>query len=74
MSLLTNRTETFAALSVWQPWASLIAQGHKEYETRNWATNYRGEILICAAKKRITDQSYDYLNCQLKKRRCEAKA
>lgn len=37
-------------LSLWQPWASLIATGAKRYETRSWATNYRGPLLICAAK------------------------
>ena len=38
------------ALSLWQPWASLIAMGAKKYETRSWSTNYRGPLLICAAK------------------------
>ena len=38
------------ALSLWQPWASLVALGVKRYETRSWATNYRGPLLICAAK------------------------
>ena len=37
-------------LSLWQPWASLIATGAKRYETRSWPTNYRGPLLICAAK------------------------
>ena len=36
------------ALSIWQPWASLI--GVKLIETRSWPTNYRGQLLICAAK------------------------
>ena len=38
------------AISLWQPWASLIAIGAKKYETRSWATSYRGPLLICAAK------------------------
>lgn len=38
------------AISLWQPWASLIAIGAKRFETRSWATNYRGPLLICAAK------------------------
>lgn len=38
------------ALSVKQPWANLIAGGHKTIETRTWATKYRGELLICASK------------------------
>jgi hypothetical protein len=31
-----------------QPWASLIATGQKQYETRGWSTNYRGLIAIHA--------------------------
>lgn len=42
------------ALSLWQPWASLIAVGAKTYETRSWKTDYRGPLLICASKKIIT--------------------
>jgi len=44
------------ALSVWQPWASLLALGLKEYETRSWYTEYRGQILIHAAKKNSKEQ------------------
>lgn len=43
------------ALSIWQPWASLLAYGVKKYETRSWATNYRGPIAIHAAKKWPSD-------------------
>lgn len=39
------------ALTLWQPWASLLACGAKKYETRSWATSYRGKIAIHAAKK-----------------------
>lgn len=38
------------AISLWQPWATLIAVGAKRYETRSWYTSYRGPLLICAAK------------------------
>lgn len=38
------------ALSVKQPWANLIAQGLKTIETRLWATNYRGPLLIVSSK------------------------
>lgn len=38
------------ALSVRQPWASLIASGAKTIELRSWPTRYRGELLICASK------------------------
>jgi activating signal cointegrator 1 len=39
------------AISLHQPWASLIARGYKKYETRSWPTSYRGPIAIHAAKK-----------------------
>ncbi len=39
------------ALSLKQPWATLIASGQKTIETRMWPTNYRGELLICSSKK-----------------------
>lgn len=38
------------ALSVVQPWASLLAEGLKEFETRSWGTSYHGEIAIHASK------------------------
>ncbi len=38
------------AISIWQPWASLIAAGGKEYETRSWKTSYRGPLAICSSK------------------------
>lgn len=40
-------------LSLWQPWASAIALGHKRVETRNWATRYRGPLLIHAARTKV---------------------
>lgn len=43
------------AISLWQPWASLMALGLKKIETRPWSTKYRGPILIHAAKKRVAD-------------------
>jgi activating signal cointegrator 1 len=38
-------------ITIWQPWASLVAIGLKAYETRGWTTEYRGELLIHAAKR-----------------------
>ncbi len=37
------------ALTVYQPWASLIAQKLKKNETRSWRTKYRGPLAIHAA-------------------------
>lgn len=38
-------------LSLWQPWATLMAIGAKKNETRSWPTSYRGPLAIHAAKK-----------------------
>ena len=40
------------ALTLWEPWATLIALGVKRYETRSWGTKYRGPLAIHAAKRR----------------------
>lgn len=40
------------AISLWQPWATLIAIGAKQYETRSWPANYTGELAIHAAKRK----------------------
>ena len=37
-------------ITIKQPFATLIAEGLKEYEFRTWKTNYRGDILIHAGK------------------------
>lgn len=42
-------------LSLWQPWASLIAWGKKRVETRSWATQYCGDLAIHAAKRWTRD-------------------
>ncbi len=39
------------AITIIQPWATLIALGEKQYETRSWPTKYRGHIAIHAGKK-----------------------
>ncbi len=38
------------ALSLHQPYASLVGHGLKTVETRRWSTRHRGELLICASK------------------------
>jgi len=44
------------AISLWQPWASAIALGHKRIETRGWSTRYRGPLAIHAAKRWATEE------------------
>ncbi|OPC36171.1 ASCH domain-containing protein [Elizabethkingia miricola] len=43
------------ALSIKQPWASLIAEGIKDIENRTWKTNFRGRIFIHASTPRKFD-------------------
>lgn len=38
-------------LSLWQPWASLVALGVKTIETRSWSTEYRGPLAIHASAR-----------------------
>lgn len=40
------------AISLLQPWATLVIEGHKKIETRNWSTSYRGPLLIHAGKSK----------------------
>ena len=65
------------ALTLWQPWASLIAVGQKSIETRCWKTKYRGELAIHSAARlppnwlgasrhqpRFRDALADIFNCR----------
>lgn len=38
------------AISLHQPWASMVAQGSKTIETRFWSTSHRGDLLIVSTK------------------------
>ncbi len=38
------------AITLYQPWASLIMDGRKTIETRSWKTNYRGLLAIHAGR------------------------
>ena len=40
------------ALTLHQPWATLVAVGEKRIETRSWSTDYRGPLAIHAGKAR----------------------
>lgn len=39
------------ALSIIQPWPTLIVLGMKDIENRDWSTNYRGPVAVHAGKK-----------------------
>ena len=38
-------------ITIWQPYATMLAIQAKKHETRSWYTSYRGPIAIHAAKK-----------------------
>ena len=46
-------------LSIKEPFASLIKEGHKKIETRSFKTSYRGEIYVHASIKKVTDNYED---------------
>lgn len=48
------------ALSIMQPWAWLIVQGHKDVENRTWPTDFRGPVLIHAGKKPDFDPAMEW--------------
>jgi activating signal cointegrator 1 len=47
---MNYKTRSYKAITLHQPYASLIGVGAKRYETRSWGTKYRGPIAIHAAK------------------------
>jgi hypothetical protein len=51
------------ALTLTQPWATLVAIGAKKIETRSWNRNYRGPLAIYTGKdtKFISMRGKDYI-------------
>lgn len=47
------------AITIWQPYATLIVLGLKRFETRCWGTSYRGPLVIHAAKRWDEDREFD---------------
>ncbi len=52
------------ALSIRQPWAWLIANGHKDIENRTWRTKFRGGFLVHAGKK-FDNAGYDWVTSEM---------
>lgn len=50
MAVADQESGSVKALSLWQPWATLVVTGAKRIETRGWQTSVRGELAIHAAK------------------------
>lgn len=53
----------FPAITIYQPWASLIAYGFKEFETRGWPApkKYIGQLMAIHAGKQWTDTEQRWL-------------
>ena len=47
---VTDIQDAIRAITIWQPWATLLATGEKRFETRPWATRYTGPIAIHAGR------------------------
>lgn len=55
-------------LTIREPFATLIKDKVKIYETRSWKTNYRGEIYIHAAKAKSKASNASIASAYLKSR------
>ncbi len=63
-------------ITIKQPFATLIAEGLKEYEFRTWKTKFRGDILIHAGKgiDKKAMKRYEHLNLEYPSGQIIAKA
>ena len=63
-------------ITIKQPFATLIAEGLKEYEFRTWKTKFRGDILIHAGKgvDKKALKRYEHLNLEYPSGQIIAKA
>lgn len=43
------------ALSIRQPWAWLVVNGHKDIENRVWSSTFRGRIYVHAGQRMVAD-------------------
>jgi activating signal cointegrator 1 len=59
MPLSADPRHTLPALSLWQPWATLVAIGAKRNETRSWSTSYEGPLAIHATKGNLDREVLD---------------
>lgn len=51
---MNTDSKTMKAISLWEPWATAMALGLKANETRSWFAAYRGDLVICSAKRPTT--------------------
>lgn len=53
--------DTVTAISLWEPWGSLMRTGAKTIETRHWPIRHRGPLLICAAARKNQSEMRELL-------------
>jgi hypothetical protein len=53
-STYERKASKIKAISIKQPFASLITFGLKRIEVRSWATKMRGRVLVCSSKQPFT--------------------
>jgi hypothetical protein len=58
LPLFAEPALTLPALSLWQPFASLVVDGAKSVETRLSATKFRGRFVVCATKALAPSKLY----------------
>jgi ASCH domain len=59
------------AISIRQPWAWLVVNGHKDIENRTWATKFRGKVLVHAGVHKVTKAEYADFVGRCRKRKIE---
>lgn len=60
-------TNGIKALTIWQPYCQFLVRGIKHFETRTWATKYRGPVAIHAAARPAFKGVIDSLRTLVKK-------
>jgi hypothetical protein len=61
MILVIFRRKQMQALTIHEPWASLLVKGKKQFETRSWQRNYRGRLAIHVGKEPLSPLE-DYID------------
>lgn len=51
-------------ITLWEPWATLMAIGAKKIETRDWSSGYRGWLAIHSAKGGLSKGSLIHQCCE----------
>ncbi|MEN6537819.1 MAG: ASCH domain-containing protein [Bryobacteraceae bacterium] len=58
---LSEEKRDMMLISLWEPWATLVAAGAKKVETRSWSTRYRGWLAIHASSRGLLKSDLEAL-------------